>query len=511
MGANLTHMERISSKVLVSQRVNREIAQHLEVIEAELVDEGKVYREAYDTYTKSLLQLEDDGWKKLFGNNAVEDGFSLENRKELAKNAREACVKSPLLKRGRNVRANNVFGKGAPIQGALQPRFQKMVDDLVNQEALFSVEAQIENDGHLFTDGTHFSCWSKKDSQWETVPFDQITDIFYNPIRPSQILYYLREYSVEAVGSKTGSIKKFEYKKWIAVDSYKRPTSETKVKDIPVDVDMVIVDLPVNRESAQRLGLPDCLPALYWDRLYQESMLDKAKLNRALSTIAWLVKQKSAKGAANAGAKIATKGRNGGAGQTAVTTEGTELSALPRSGSIDFTELRPIASMVATALEVSTVAILSDSGAASGSNAAETTLDTPTAKSALVRQELWRGFYKRCFRVMGIPEKSLPDVNFPSLDTTPLWRQIQSSALAFTTGGIHQEEHRKIVLEALDFVATMEGLPQPNSFTGAKKVKVEDVDTTDDNGDPLPRQGNAGDVGALNDDDNSARDNGEFE
>lgn len=473
------------------------------------------FAEAYDTYTKQLLALDDLGWKKIVGGEIEDDGFSLEQRKDLAKSAREAIVKSPLLKRGRNVRANNVFGKGAPIQGkgTIKPSYKKLIDDPINQEALFGPQAQLDNDGNLFSDGTHFSLWSVADKQWETVPYAQITDIFYNPARPSQVWYYLREYSTRGVNATTGVEKDFVYKKWIRVDSYQPPKSRTKVRDIPIDTDKVMVDLPVNRESQQRLGVPDCLPALYWNRLYEESMLDKAKLNRALSTIAWLVKQKSAKGAANAGAKIATKGRS--AGQTAVAAEGTELTSMPRSGSIDFTELRPIASMVATALEVSTVAILSDSGAASGSNAAETTLDAPTLKSALVRQELWRAFYKRCFVVMGIPESAGLDVNFPSLDTTPLWRQIQSSALAFTTGGIHQEEHRAIVLEALDFIATKTGLPQPNAFTGAKKVGVEDPEpdpsATDDNGDPIPSQGNSGDVGALNDDSNEARANGEFE
>lgn len=493
-------MDRITGKALVKNIERRAVNQRLSAIESRVTggdsDYGKMFAEAYSDFAKSLLALEDQGWKNLFGGkNPFEDqdGFSLDERQKLAQYAREQTTKSPLLKRGRAFRANNVFGRGAPIEGTVAPRFQQLIDDPVNQDALFSIEAQVNNDGVLFTDGTFLTVWDKIDKQWEIVPLSEITDVWRNPRRPSQIWYYLREYSYE-IFSSTGKTDKIEYKKWIRLDTHAAPANEpTKLSDIEIDKNAVMVDLPVNRESSkQRLGLPDCLPALYWDKLYSEAMLDKAKLNRALSTIAWLVKQRSAKGTANAGAKIASQTR--GVGKTAVATEGTELTSMPRAGSIDFNELRPLASMVATSLEVSTVAILSDSGAASGSNAAESTLDQPTAKSAETRQELWKDFYKRAFRVMGIPEDKIPKINFPKISPDPTHRYIQSLNLVDERGGLHDDEYRLASLEALDIIPLRSAIPASRKGVVAPKTST------------TPGQGQNGTVGELSDGDNELRD-----
>lgn len=479
----------MTAQKMVENLSKRSLENQLQEVLSAVEANNEGFKEAYGEYTRSIIAMDNEGWE--IPHLVQNEGMTLSMLHQATGKAREMTAMNPLLKRGAAARGNLVFGKGAALEGDVAPRFRDIIADPTNQRVLFSIQAQIENEKTLFTDGTLFTAYDSKTRKFIPVPLSQISDMWVNPDDPSDIWYYQRSYTYSAVGAKSGESITKNVRYWIKVDTNSQK-SETIIKNYPVHETMTIVDLPVNSQSGQRLGVPDCLPALPWAWAYSEGLRDGLKLMKALSAIAWLVKQKSAKGVANVGAKIATQGR--GAGQTAVATEGTELSSMPRSNAVDLTTLRPIASQVATALELSTVAIISDSGAASGSNAAEATLDLPTSRAAETRQELWKSYYKRIFRVMGIPADRVPEMNFPRIDTQPAHRFMQALTLFRQNGGIWAEEYRDAGLEALDVLATKAGVP-------------DDMDTATSNG-SVSGQGVSGTVGAVVDGENAARTDG---
>lgn len=210
---------------------------------------------------------------------------------------------------------------------------------------------------------------------------------------------------------------------------------------------------------------------------------------KALSMFAWQLKAKTKTGATNAAATIATPAT---AGSTAVMGADMDLSAMPRGNNVNLTDGRPLGSMVASALEVSVVALLSDPGS-SGAYGTAQTLDVPTVKAMESRQQVWSLFYKRVLAFFGAKTDAL-EVNWPKIETEPSQRMTQALALAFETKAIHQDEYRAAIIEVLDVPRLH--LEPPSDGT--------DV-ANDNSASAVPSQGNSGTVGSMQDNANDQR------
>jgi hypothetical protein len=166
-----------------------------------------------------------------------------------------------------------------------------------------------------------------------------------------------------------------------------------------------------------------------------------------------------------------------------------ELSALPRtSNSVDLGNGKPLAAMVASALEVSVVALLSDPGT-SGAYGVAQTLDMPTTKAMQARQKLWENYLKRVLMFFG--EKKAT-IKWPKMENESSFRQLQSLALAKESMAIWPDEYRNAVLDELDVVAMRPDTPDDGS--------------SDDPNSAVPSQGNPGAVGSMQDNSNELRD-----
>jgi hypothetical protein len=212
---------------------------------------------------------------------------------------------------------------------------------------------------------------------------------------------------------------------------------------------------------------------------------------KALSMFAWQLKAKTKAGVTNAAATIATPST---AGSIAVTGSDMDLSSMPRGTNINLTDGRPLGSMVASALEVSVVALLSDPGS-SGAYGTAQTLDVPTVKAMESRQQVWSLFYKRVLAFLGAKTDAV-EVNWPKIETEPSQRLTQALALAYETGAIWQDEYRNSIIEVLDVPRLHLEPPTDGS--------------TDPNADPnagsaIPSQGNSGAVGSTQDNGNDQR------
>ena len=430
-------------------------------------------------------RVEDVGWQQIFGSFEDEDaGFSLDQLKAFSEKLRDLVVSSPLMKRGAQLRHGYIFGRGVTFSNT-PPRVRRMIDEPNNNAALFCSSAWEEMNNARFTDGNFFVIRKKTTNALTRVPLSQITAVITDPDSAERIWFLQRTWTANGEA----------YKSWYPVNTYTGKVRERikggDGKFVPVDNTSVIYHSASNKQVGWTFGIPDGLAALAWALAYAEYLQNNAKLVRAYATIAFKISSNTKNGQNNAAAQIALPA---GVAGTAVQGPGTDLAAMPRSGSdVDFNKGQPIAAMVAASFGVSVIALLSSPGATGGSYGAAQTLDSPTIRVMASAQDSWVPFLRTILLDMGGTRNGdkKTDVVFPSIETDEIYRQLQSLMQAYTTGAIHQSEYRKKVVDILDIIEPDAGLPKPDEFNAGK-------DPSDDTN-LAPTQGNTG-VGNPNSD-----------
>jgi hypothetical protein len=484
--------DRFTSTSDESEKLLREI-EHLS-------QNNEILAESYSALARATLEFDEKGWAPL--NQFNDEGMRLEDVKIVARNARRQAASNPILKRGAMLRASYVFGRGFKMSSRnnpLPPRFQSIVDDQVNQQVLFGEGACKKNERALFTDGNFFVRYDKRNRRFSRVPLEEIAGWATDPDDPEMIRYYLREYQRrDAVTDPYNSYIAETIKVWYPLDYVENPVA--RINDIPVDRNFVIIDMKTNDETGALWGIPDCLPALPWSWAYSEYLKDGSKMLKALSSIAWQVKTKSAKGGSNISSKLVS---NGEVAATAVTGSDIDISAMPRNNSIDLSTGRPLAAMAATAMEVSVDALLSGPGEMGGGGAP--ILDQSTLNAAYARQGNWEGFFTRILRVMGVPDAS---VHFNNIIVDPAYRNVQSLSQAWMTGLFGADIMQAAYAEQL-------GIEAPGPIPGGVLVpnnsgSFPTTGTSVGSGNPsnvASSQGNSGaEVNDLSNSDNTNRD-----
>lgn len=427
-----------------------------------LREENALYRESYAAIANAALEFDEKGWHPL--NSVTSDGFTLQQAKQVSATAKEQSTSNPLLKRGAMLRATYVFGRGfkmASNDRPLPPRFQQIVDDPINQMVLFGESACKQNERTLFTSGNFFVAYNRTTRQFSRVPLDEVENVARDPENPEIIKYVLRTYARETVTAQTNTTEVTNVTEWYPMDYTTNPAGQIAGKR--VNRNMVIIDLRVNNDQAALWGVPDCLPALPWAWAYSEYLKDGSKMLKALSSIAWQVKSKTAKGVSNASAKLLN---NRQVASTVATGADVELSALPRNNSVDLDTGKPLAAMAATAMEVSVDALLSDGNAAM-------TLDQPTLNAAYGRQGDWEGFFTRALRVIGVQN---PTVTFNKIVVDPSYRNVQSLGQAWMTGLFEPAVIQAAYAEELGIEApgnVPSGILRPNNQQSQNAINID--------------------------------------
>ena len=437
--------------------------------------------ESYNNMAQALLSIEDEGWSLLGVQRTVGDAFTIEQLQLLAEKLTEKTDGNPLLKRGFGLRTSYIFGRGVEIDGFSSRRIESLVMDPQNQSALFSAEAMIINERSNFTAGQFFILGDNNTKKLQRIPFKEITGWVSDPDNVEIIRYIRRSWSrIDISGNPT------LLQEWYPVDTYTVTARIPKIQGQPVNYTKTMFPFMVNKRSGNPWGVPDAFAAYPWAYAYNEYLKDGSRILKSLSMFAWQLKSRTKTGATNAAATIATTKQ---AGSTAVLGADMELSALPRvSNSVDLSNGKPLAAMVAAALEVSVVALMSDPGT-SGAYGVAQTLDVPTTKAMQARQRLWELYLERIMRFFGQRDT---EVKWPKMETESSYRMVQSLALAYEAGAIWQDEFRSAVLDELD-VHSMH-MSAPNS------TEPEQQDNA------VPGQGNSGAVGSMQDNSNDLRD-----
>ncbi len=478
----------------------------------EALDRNEILAESYAAATAAIMSMraDEEGWLPL--NKLKDDGFTLKNLQDIAEQAELQTTGNPLLKRGLTLRTEYVFGRGVGFEnkvnnGTIPPRFQDIMDKPGNCSVLFSEEAFERNEREVFNKGNLFMAYRKSSKTFFPIPFAEITNSASNPDLQQDVWYYQRTYIKTKIDGTPEDEPTIVWYPVLEKAEEGVARLRATIADNRVDKDVVIIDAKFNTHIGGVWGVPDVLPALPYAWAHAEYIRDASKLLKALSTIAWKVVSKSKNNAANASVKM---GMPKAAGSTASMTDNTDLVAMPRSGQVDMTDGQELAGYVASALQVSLVAITSNPGAASGSYGAAASLDQPSANSARARQAMWASFYKRIYRAVGMKDVV---VNFPKITEDPIFRQMQSFTLAFVSGGIHQDEYRVAALEALDVKSLHEEVPEATVFTAAAKYSLEAIEQEEkaaqdeaDRAAALSKQGAAGLAGAGGSGTNDLRD-----
>jgi len=466
----------------------------------ELSQDNDILSESYSALARATLDFDDKGWAPL--NQFENSGMVLADVKVVSRQARRQTASNPILKRGHALRAGYVFGRGFKMSqkgSPLATRFQKIIDDPINQKVLFSDGACKKNEKAHFTDGNFFVRYDKRTSRFSRVPLDEIIGWATDPDDPEIVRYYLREYEQrQPVTNPYSTYLAETVKVWYPLDYVANPVA--RINDIAVDRNFVMIDSKVNDESGSLWGLPDSLPALPWTWAYSEYLKDGSKMLKALSGIAWQVKTKSAKGGANISSKLIN---NREVAATAVTGADVEMSAMPRNNSVDLSTGQPLAAMAATAMEVPVGALLAGEGDQGG--AGSQVIDQSTLSAAYSRQGLWEDFFVRVLKLMGVPD---PSVTFNNIIVDPAYRTVQSLAQAWMSGLFDAEIMQEAIAEQLGIEApgsVPAGVLVPNNSGG-----FANTGTTVGAGNPnniASSQGNSGaGVNDISDGDNNMRD-----
>lgn len=404
----------------------------------ELETSLETVNESYGDAVRALMAMDNPGWEVYSYANA-EHGFTLGQMQFISRQLREWTDTNPLLKSGHQVRSAFMFGAGYKVDtnGDVQvsKRIQHLIDDQVNQDALFSEEALSVNEHARYCDGILLVEYNKTTNHFQRIPLWQITEFVTNPGNIEQIWYYHRSYTSQVIDPATGQIGTQEYNYWYITDNAEAQGAPkvSQINGIQVLSNCVLLDDHPNRKSGATLGVPDAFTPAPWAIAYSKYLRDGSQVLASLALFAWKLAPKSKRGGDTAGAKVKA---THGAGGTMVSD--MDMQSLPRANAVDLTTGRPLAAQVAASLGVDLVVLLADAG--------DTTVPGPIINSAdpqvrilQQRQKANGNFMVRALRLLGVKDpcilwgKMTPDADF---------REMQTVVAAQETGMFHAEETR---------------------------------------------------------------------
>jgi len=358
------------------------------------------------------LAYEDRGWMRLSMQAQLD--LSSAGREQIRNLCRVMAVVNPLSKRGLSLRKAYIWGQGVAITVRDQSDdgqdvnsvVQAFMDDPGNIKTFAGSQAHEEMEQALYTDGEAAAALftngltGKVSLRW--IPVEQINDIITNPDDAAEDWYYRRDYSERALID--GQLIERQRTVYYPALGYE-PLGGSKPRYINgaevmwnAPVRMVSVNRPSNTGSNR--GIPDSFASIAWARSYKEFLENWSVLMKALSRFAWQTKtrgDRTKQVAAKVGAAPVTEARGGnpnGVGAHAVSDPNTILEAIPKTGAtIDADSGRPLAAMVAAALDVPVTMLLGDPGV-TGARAVADTLDQPMELAMNLRRELWAGFMR---------------------------------------------------------------------------------------------------------------------
>lgn len=422
---------------VIEEAVNAPV-RALEQIVENLEGENVELRESIQSVA-TMLQFEDRGWSKIIGGVETE-GIELDELHEAAVKIREMIVTNPTIKQGANLRSTYVWSKGVKLGGFTSGRgrtnIQSLIDSPVNQANVFSAEAQEAFERCAFSDGNIMLLGDNRTKELRAIPMSEISDILRNPNFSSEIWAYRRVWTDYSTTNPAPQVR------WYYTDQYTGKKGQTRTYNgqrEKFDNNFTMIDQKFNSQIGWAYGVPDALPVIAYARLARDAYMNGYRVSEAMAAILFKVTQGSKAGVTEAAVKIS---RTSGAGNTAAMTNGGDMQALATSGkAYDYAALTPLVALVAAGLGISVTALTQNPADAGGSYGASAALDLPTRLTMESRQSVWKSFYVRILKWMGVQN---PTVEFESLlEGTELLRAVQAVQLLWNSGLYDPTEAKK--------------------------------------------------------------------
>lgn len=466
--------------------------------QAELAEQVRAERQQAAFLQETLADLEwrmyEPGWQRLTTYATQE--FSREGLRRITAVCRIMAIKNPLIKRGLGIRQAYVWGQGVEITARdeqVNDVIKTFLDDPGNRRTFSGALAREQLERSLGTDGNVFiACFTSPRTgrvQVRTIPWDEIGDVITNPQDRSEPWWYRREWFEESRDPTSGGViekRRIAYYPALGMPANRAVTIRAIPAGEPgIEVlwDAPVLHVSVNGLADWKFGVPDSYAAIDWAQAYKQFLTDWAQLVKALSRFAWKLTSKGTKQAAARAAlskapevdPYTLERRHAGA--TATLPPDMALEAVPKTGAtIDSESGRPLAAMVAAALDVPVTMLLGDPGV-TGARATAETLDTPTEQAAELRRAVWTEAMQAILRHVIIESvravdgdlkgtitrddwgretveltgdvDATIDISWPDLDDTPVNLLIQAIVQADSTTRIPPLVTARLLLEAL--------------------------------------------------------------
>lgn len=452
-------------------RANANNSGQIKALERKLGDAHGTINNLVESMADLRIAMEDRNWTNLTTLEHNTDGIDLEAIKGRADELRAHVAAGALVKRIAELRGTYIYGDGIMFDNVSKAR--SAMDDLKNQEVLFSTQAQLELNRSHCTDGNIFMLVNPKTRKLMRVPINEIVAWYANPDDNEDVWYIRRQWNRK----NPSTLLDETVHRWYRCDNAPEKSRlkslpgpmGPKGNRVPVDQEWAAVVHQVNRQVGWTWGIPDLLASLQWAERYSAYLKSQTKYAEALSAIAVQYKAKTTKAAAMAQSVV----RKAGTAGSAVTGD-TDIIAQRGASDVNFDNGRALAAQAATGGEVSVIAALSDSGAAAGSFGAASTLDAPTYKFVSARRETMTAFFKRIFKLLGAPNAQ---VKWPQLEDDALHRQATMILGLWGSGLFEPEVMQKRLAEIADIESpgkVPEGVLLPQN---EKSLALKAIDT----------------------------------
>ena len=430
------------------------------------IDQNELLQESIEDLQRSVDEI---GWLPL-GTNVDGAGLRLDTIRKASDTMRAMVAANPMVKKGIRARIGFIWGEGIHYgveggkgkQGRTPPAMQKIIDK--NNILVFSDVAYEELETAAATDGTVVFVLDKSTQQITRMPITQISDWALDPDNGETFQFIKRQWSVRKLNTSTGEVKNETIKVWYPTVEYAQTGASlpATINGDPVEQNMAINIVQVNKQLGWVWGVPDLMSVLFWARAYKEFLESQYTLVRSLARFAFKITDTRPKGAGAKSAAIKVATPNGSSNDTGATTTlpgGMDLMAINKAGAnVDFEAGKPLATMVAAGLEIPLSALLSEDA-----GSADALLDPTTAKAMQARQRLWAAEFARMFTYFGVVK---PKITFPPIQAAPVHRVVQAIVTAAASGVLFPEEVRGLMVKAMiDYgIDALPGIPAPGEW-----------------------------------------------
>ena len=400
-----------------------------------------VLTESYDRM-RMILAREDKGWVKLYDRSTDSQfGLRLDDLKAWGRKLEESVPGAPWIGRGFRVRANFILKDGIqhggiPAGGTQGvTNIQAKIDSPENQEAYFGPAARRKREHNLYTQGIAFWAFDERTKTLEAIPLRQITAELMHPDGIGVVWAYLREWT--RVNLETG--KSVEMKMWYFTDLAKSKRSlnitipKTRER-IPVSQTSYLFVQHANAVGGLAYGTPDALAAWIWNGIARDAYMDGRAVTEALTRFALKATAKNKPAADNVAMQYASAHTAGGMAVIGGANDIQVLSGAQKG--YDFDSLRPLLAVIATALDIPTTLLTSDTG--DDSYASISSLDLPTRLAMQARRDEHVAFEKRVLAAFGANDATVSFVPYDAGDE--VYRKVQAAILDYQQDTITRQD-----------------------------------------------------------------------